>query len=382
MVEVALSVVLLIGSGLFIRSLAHLQGQEIGFDAHNLLTAEIGLPGSKYDAADRIQFLSALVEDVRATPGVIDVAMVNRLPIRDPWSNYRGYAADRPPVTNEDWQSGNQRVVFPGYFKAMGIPLLAGRGIEEVDGSESPAVVVLNRTMSDLLFGDEDPVGRHVVFDLGQEVTFEVVGVVGDVLMDGLAMGPRGAFYGSYYQRPYSNMRIAVRVDTDPSGYTRQVREALWRHDRDIPFAAPASMDEVIAASESQRKTISVPLGVLASVALLLAVIGLYGVLAYHVNCRIREIGIRLALGANPGSVVQLIMARGIGLVAGGIVIGLLAAYGLTRLIRQMLFGVEPTDVATFISVVLLFVIVGMLACMIPAWRAVKVDPLVALDAQ
>ncbi len=380
--EVALSVVLLIGSGLFIRSLARLQKQEIGFDAHNLLTAEIGLPSSEYDAEARIQFLSALINDVRATPGVVDVAMINRLPMRDPWSNYRGYAADRPPVDDEDWQSGNQRFVFPGYFEAMGIQLLAGRGIAEIDGPDSPSVLVLNQTLANLLFANEDPIGRQVVFDIGQEVTFEVVGVVADVLMDGLAMGPRGAFYGSYYQRPYSTMGIAVRTDTEPTAFTRQLREALWRLDRDIPLAAPRLMDEVIATSGSQRKAVTVALGVLASVALFLAVIGLYGMLAYYVNRRIREIGIRLALGANTGNVVKLILNRGISLVGVGIAVGLLGAFGLTRLIRQMLFGVEPTDVTTFVGVGLLFALVSMLACLIPAWRAVKVDPLVAMDAQ
>ncbi|NIM50755.1 MAG: FtsX-like permease family protein, partial [Gemmatimonadales bacterium] len=381
--QVALSLVLLIGSGLLIRSFARLRSVDPGFNTANLLTAEIRLPGTDYDEAPRrIQFYSSLLENIRAIPGVVSVAAINQLPIRDPGNNIYVYAADNPPTDRRGLNVAFQRTVFPGYFESMGIPLLAGRGIEHSDGPDAARVLVINETMADTLFPGQNPIGRQVVVDYGEEVTLDVVGVVGDVRMSGLAWRPRLAMYGSYMQRPYYTMRLAIRTAGEPTSVARALRFAVRELDRNIPLAELATMDQLLARSTARRRVIAISLTLFASAALLLATIGLYGVLAYYVSQRTHEIGIRVALGARAAQVVQLVLTRGVGLVTVGIVLGVAAAFGVTRFIQRMLFGVEPTDPTTFAAVSLLLALIALIACLIPAWRALRVDPLTALQAE
>ncbi len=381
--QVAVSVILLIGSGLLIRSFASLRGVDPGFEARHLLTAEIRLTQDKYSETDQlINFFSRLREDVRAIPGVTDVALINQLPIRNPGNNIYVYAADRPPADRNDRNVAYTRTVFPGYFDAMRIRLLSGRDIGPSDVAESPPVLVINETMAQTLFPDEDPIGRQVVVDMGQDVSFEVIGVVGDVRLDGPRYNPRLAMYGSYFQRPYYTMRMAVRTAVEPTSIAPALRTAVWSQDRDIPVDDLSAMEDLIARTVSRDKVMALSLTVFATVAMSLAAIGLYGVLAYYVSRRAHEIGIRVALGAEARDIVQLVLRRGVTLVAVGILIGLVGAFWVTRLIQQMLFAVEPTDLMTFVTVSLFFASVATIACLVPAWRAIRVDPLTALQTE
>ncbi len=381
--QVAISVILLVGSGLLIRSFASLRGVHPGFETSNLLTAEIRLTQAEYaESEDRINFYLRLAADVAAIPGVTDVALINQLPIRDPGNNIYVFAADNPPADPNDRDVAFQRVIFPGYFQAMGIPLLRGRGIERSDTEESPPVLVINETMARTLFPDQDPLGRQVVVDVGQEVSAEVIGVVGDVRMSAPRYSPRLAMYGSYFQQPYYRMRMAIRTATDPASIAPALRAAVWSQDRDIPVADLSTMNELIARSVSSDRVMAVSLSLFAGIAVSLAAVGLYGVLAYYVSKRIHEIGVRVALGAGTRDIVGLVVTRGLKLVAAGILLGLIGAFWGTRLIQQMLFEVEATDAVTFVTVSLFFAVVAMIACLMPAWRALRVDPLLALQAE
>jgi len=381
--QVALTVVLLIGAGLLIRSLASLTGVDPGFNTRNLLTAEIRLPASEYSEAERrIQFYRALEESVGAIPGVEGVALVNQLPIRNPGNNIYLHDADNPPIDPADVRSAYIRAVLPAYFETMEIPLLSGRGIEASDAEGAPPVLVISQTTADTIFPGLDPVGRRAVVDFGQPVTFEVVGVVGDVKQNSLSSIQVATMYGSYLQIPYSNMSIAVRTAVGPGSVVGALREAVWRLDPNIPVADVSTMEDLIGRTLATRRVRAVALSIFGGVALLLAAVGLYGVLAYWVNRRRHEIGIRVALGASSGNIVEMILKRGIALVVVGLVIGLAGAVAATRLIEDMLYNVEPVDVTTFVLVSLFFAAVAAIACLLPAWRALRVDPMIALQAE
>ncbi len=382
--QVALSVILLIGSGLLIRSLARLQSVDPGFDARNLLTAEIRLPETEYPERERrIQFFSGLLEELRSIPGVSSVGMISQLPFRDPGNDTYVYAADdAPEAPGKAGRSAFQRTVFPGYFEAMGIPLLKGRGIEETDRQGTPPVLVINEKMAETLFPGKDPIGRQVVVDVGRLVTLEVVGVVGRIRVYSLQGQPAMAMYFSYRQRPHYTMRVAIRTEGDTRRVAGALRSAVWERDRNIPVADIAMMEEIIGRSMLTSRTTTISLTLFAGLAVTLAAIGLYGLLAYYVSQRFREIGVRVALGASPRQIMELILRRGFVLVGTGIVVGLVGALLVTRLIQQFLFGVLPTDAATFATVTLLFGAVAFIACFLPARRALRVDPVIALQAE
>jgi putative ABC transport system permease protein len=379
--QVALSVILLVGSGLMLRSFATLSAVSPGFDTENLVTMEIRLASDKYpDEAMRIEFFSTLTEELRAIPGVTDVAVINQLPILHPGNNPAVYAADRPPPDYEDRVGANRRAVLPGYFDAMGIPLLHGRGIDASDTAQARKVLVINETMARRLFPNEDPLGRPV--KIWQDADYEVVGIVGDVRVGGLQYAPWLTMYGSYFQQPTLTMRLAIRTAYEPTSLAEAVRSVVWNHDRDIPVAGLTSMDEIIARTVSNEKVVALSVTLFASVAMLLAAFGLYGVLSYYVSRRTHEIGIRIALGADGGDVMRPILRRGISLVASGMVLGLAGAFWVTRLFQQILFDVAPTDATTFVVVSVFVAAVALGACLIPARKALRVDPVTALAEQ
>jgi putative ABC transport system permease protein len=381
--QVALSVMLLIGSGLLIQSFARLRSVDPGFESKNLLTAEIGLTEERYpDRQRRIQFHTSLLEKVRSFPGVTAAGMINRLPFRDLGGDTYVYPADNPPADPADRRTAMNRTVLPGYFEALEIPLLAGRVIEETDRENSPLVAVINQTMARIFFSGADPVGKRIVVDLGREVTAEIVGVVGDVRMSELDHEPRMAMYGSFFQRPHYTMRMAIRTEERPEILAPALRSAVRSMDRDVPVAELTSMQNLISHSVSDYRHNMISLTLFASAALLLASIGLYGILAYYVGQRRHEIGIRIALGAAPRRVLSMVLSRGLALVAVGIGGGIVGAVWSTSIIRQMLFGVEPADPITFVSMGLFFIAVALVASLIPAWRALRIDPVVALRAE
>jgi len=323
-----------------------------------------------------------LAENVGAIPGVEDVALASQLPFRDPGNNIDVWAADNPPLDPADRRSAYTRTVYPGYFESMGIPLVVGRVFDETDDGGSPPVMVISQAMADTLFPGQSPIGRQVVVDFGQEVSIEVIGVVANIKMSTLLTSRLMAFYISYMQQPMFTMRVAVRTAVRPESVTGALREAVWSLDRNIPVAEVATMDRLVSRTLSTRRIRTVALLIFAGVAVLLATVGLYGVLAYYVTRRFHEIGIRVALGAARADIVEMVLKRGILLVAAGLILGLLGAWGVTRLIEEMLYQVEPTDPLTFVSVSVFFAVVAVAACLLPAWRALRVDPLIALQAE
>jgi putative ABC transport system permease protein len=379
-VQVAVSVALLIGSGLLLKSLYTLRAVHPGFDTSNLLTAEIRLASDKYPGQEaRIQLFSGLTEELRALPGVRDVAVINQLPIRDPGNNIAVYATARPPADPNDRIPAYRRSVLPGYFAAMGVPLLRGRGIDTTDTAQAKRVLVVNETMARTLFPDENPIGQLV--NIGSDIDCEVVGVVGDVRVSGPRYRPRFTMYSSYLQQPTLTMRLALRTTGEAAAVTAGYRRAVWRRDRDIPIPELISMEQIIARSVSGDSAIAVSVTLFAAVAALLAALGLYGVLAYSVSRRSHEIGVRIALGAQAKHVIIEVMKRGLHLVAAGILIGLAAAFWASRFLQRILFETAPTDAATFVVVSLLFMLVALIACLIPACKALKVSPVSALTS-
>jgi putative ABC transport system permease protein len=378
--QVAVSVVLLIGSGLLIRSLVHESAVDPGFSSENTLTAELELPRTSYPGRDvRIQFFTTLLDEVRAIPGVRSVGIINHLPIRSPRNTFPVFAPDDP----DRRQTVFLRAVLPGYFETMEVPLLAGRAIEDRDADGTTAVGVINRRAAERFFPDGDLVGERLVYDFfGQGTTVEVVGVVDDVRMRGLSEEPGFALYLPYKQVPFNRMQIAVRTDVAPMTVARALQRAVWQKDGDIPLAGLATMEDLIAGSMSDRRTLTLSLTLYAVLPLLLAAVGLYAVLAYDVSQRSHELGVRMALGADARELGGRVLGRGVGLVALGSIVGLAGAFGMTRLIRQVLFGVEPTDPATFISVTLFVFLVALIACLVPVWRAARVDPMAILQAE
>ena len=376
--QVALTVVLLTVTGLLVRSYARLQGVDPGFDAEGLLTAETPLPAAKYqDVALRPLLFMEAQRRIGELPGVEAVGMTSHLPIRDPGNNVRVAPLEAWAGDGSSGRVAYQRMVLPGYFQAMGIPLRAGRDVAPTDERQAAAVVVLSESLAGALFPEGGALGRRVGVDVGDLEPWpaEVVGVVGDVAPASLASGRDVTMYFSYLQRSPSSMRLAVRTRGDPSALVAPIREILGELDPDIPLAAVTTMDEVIASSISGRRSLVLVLGAFASMALLVAAVGLYGVLAYGVSRRTREIGVRMALGASVRSVSAAVVADGLRLVGLGLLLGTFASLMATRALEEMLFGIGTADPATYAGVALFFLAVASAACLIPARRAARVDP-------
>ena len=384
--QVALSLVLLVSAGLLIKSFARLRGVDPGFRVENLLTATVSLPSDGYGESDlRIQFFESLKERIEALPGVQSAAFINRLPILQPAGNVAIWAPERPPETNRDAPWADRRIVLPGYFETMEIPLVAGRALDSDDVSGSTPVIVLSRTTADLVFPEENPLGRQVAVDVGGDEPgiFEVVGVVEDHQLSSLQRSqPRPAMFFSYAQWPGQTLRMAVATTVDPHTLIRPIQEEVWALDRSMVLSESRTMEEALSNSISDVRSVTTVLGLFAFVAIALAALGLYGVLAFFVARRAHEIGIRMALGASAGSVLRLVVSRGMILVAAGSALGIAAALGATRLVAEMLFQVGATDPVTFTSVTALLVLVALGACILPAWRAVRVDPVEAFRAE
>jgi putative ABC transport system permease protein len=379
--QVAVSIVLLVGAGLLIRSLASLMSVDLGFETANLVTGAIELPRDKYGESERrIQFYSELTRRLEAVPGVESVGLISQIPIRQPGNNEPVYDAEDPPVGMVDARSAYFRAVQPGYFEAMGVPLYAGRDIEPTDGRGSPLVFVVNRAFVDSILRGRDPIGRQVVLDY--ENTFQVVGVVGDVITNGLGAERFPAMYGSYAQIPYFDMGLVVRASSRPESLVGALRAAIWDLEPEVPDPELVTMGGLLSRSQLMRRVRTLALAIFAGIAVLLAAVGLYGVLAQSVVERRREIGVRMALGARPADITEMVLKGGLLLVAIGIGLGLVGAIAASRLLERMLFQVAPTDPATFVGVSVLFAAVAALACLLPVWRAVRVDPVTVLQAE
>jgi len=378
--EVALSIVLLVGAGLLIRSFINLLEINPGFKAEHLLTARLSLPYPRYqDRARRQQFVEQLLPRISALPGVESAGAINHLPLTDflftGWLRVEGQAE----AINRNEAGIPISQITPGYFRAMSIPLRSGRNFTEHDDADAPRVVILNETLARKLFFGQEPIGRRVwVPGPGKGMPI-VVGVVGDVRHEGLDRDVRPEVYVPYTQNPSGFMTLVIRSKVDPLSLGAAVRKEVLALDSSLPVYQVMTMDQRLSESFASRRFNLLLLGVFAFLALTLAAVGVYGVIAYGVTQRTHEIGIRMALGARGGDVLRLLMRQGMSLVALGVVLGLAGAWALTRVMTNLLFGVTPTDATTFASVAALLIVVALLACYIPARRATKVDPLVAL---
>jgi predicted permease len=318
---------------------------------------------------------------VRALPGVVSAAAASQLPLRNPYNNISIYPADAPPANPAQEGDGYNRGAMPGYFQAMGIPLLAGRDIQPTDSPGSRRVVIISQKLARTLFPRRDPLGQPVVIDRARDVTWEVVGVVGDVKQDDLRheSSMRGTFYRSEAQVPWSTMRLAVRTAGNPLASVNALRAILQKMDRDVPLSGPRTMEEIMANSTVSERAQAVCLTSFSLLAVALAAAGIYGLLAYIVTQRTGEFGIRLALGARRADVFASVLSNGLKMFIAGIVMGLAGAVVATHLIASKLYGVTPLDPLTFLAVALVMVAVAILACAIPARRAAKLDPMAAL---
>jgi len=381
--EVALALVLLIGSGLMLRSFVRLMGVDPGIDPQNVLTMDISLPRGKYEPQRQAAFFRQLLERARALPGVQSAAAVYPLPLSgmEEGTNFR--IEGRPPAAPNSRTAG-PRWVSPDYFKALKIQLLKGRVFNEGDGAETPPVLVINEAMARQYWPDEDPIGSRLAFNGrdNQPIWREIVGVVKDVRHTALDTESRPQIYFPFTQFPSSFMTLVARTDDDPLKLVAAMRGQVQAIDKDRPISNVHTMEELMARSLSQRRFNLLLLAIFAGVALLLAAVGIYGVMSYSVEQRTHEIGVRVALGARTGDVLRLLLGQGMKLVAAGVAIGLAAAFALTRLISNLLFGVRPTDPATFAAIAILLAGVALAACYVPARRATKVDPMVALRCE
>jgi putative ABC transport system permease protein len=382
--EMAMAMVLLIGAGLLIKSFVRLLEVKPGFVTDNILTMQISLPNASYaQAARRIAFMQQLETNLKGLPEVMSVGFVTRLPLMSSLNNVTTFLTieDRPVPVGERPEIDFRRA-SPGYFQAMGIPLLSGRLITEQDIANNSGYVLINEVMARRFWPGEDPVGKRIstATSTGQQTQWStIVGVVGSVRHLGLDVEPRPEIYYHTSSVPPFGPVLVVRTTGDPLRLISGVRAKIREIDPNLPIARVSSMEQLVAQSVAQRRFGMFLLGMFALFAVLLAGVGIYGVMSYSVSQRTQEIGVRMALGARSNDVLRMIVGHGMSLTLFGVGIGLAGAFALTRLMTRLLFQVTPTDALTFASVSLAVIVVALLACYVPAHRATKVDPLVAL---
>src|SRR5258705_1689078 len=375
--ESAIAVVLLIGAGLLIRSLIQLQNTSPGFDAHNMLTMRVDLPQQKYGTPDRTtSFFQQLEGRIGSLPGVETVGLVSELPLSGQPNDMPYTVEGRPPVSMDQAYDDDFRMVNQQYFRALRIPLLSGRNFTEQEVRQSAKVLLISELLAEQVFPNEDPIGKRLVMAMGNQA-FEIIGIVGDVRHRALASQPSAAMYMPTIESGWMN--VVIRTQSDPLSIAGAVRREVQAIDPDQPVAAVKTMDQWLESSVSAPRYRTTLLALFALVALVLASTGIYGVMSYSVGQRTHEIGVRMALGAQQRDVLKLVVRQGMVLVLIGVGVGLLGALALTRVMSTLLFGVTAKDPMTFAAVATLLAVVAFVACYIPARRATKVDPLVAL---
>jgi putative ABC transport system permease protein len=379
--EVALALVLLISAGLMIRSLLALQRTNPGFETKNLLTMNISLPRQKYrESKQSILFFDQLIERIRGVPGVQAVGGCDPLPLSGSDGTTGFVVEGGPSLALAERPEVGSRTVTPDYFRAMGIPLVKGRALTEADREDRPRALLINEALARKYFPGEDVIGKRLGFgEPEKQVWWEVVGVVGNVRHKRLDREAKPEVYFPYQQQPHNFLSLVVRTAQDPAAMAGAVRSQVLSLDPDQPVFDIKTMDERLSNTVSQSRFITLLLAAFSGLALCLSAVGVYGVMAYTVAQRTHEIGIRVALGAQSGDVLRLVLAQGMKLTLIGVGLGLGAALLLTRVMASLLYGVTATDPLTFIAVAALLSAVALLACFIPARRALKVDPIVAL---
>jgi putative ABC transport system permease protein len=374
--EIALSLVLLVVAGLTVRSFIQLQRVPAGFNPEDVLTVTISPPATHYGTqALRADFWERTLQALRETPGVQRAGATSRLPLL-PGNSTRGLAIRDLPADAQP--TADYRTASPDYFGVMSIPILRGRAFDDGDREGRPMVAVVSNSAAQQFWPSRDPLGRHFQINVpGPEYT--VVGVVGDVHSASLESAPQPTVYVPYRQDAFPFMTFVIKTPLGASALANAVRAAIWSIDKNQPVGALLTMDERLSHSLVRRRYSVTLLSAFGATAVLLAAVGLYGVLAFVVSQRRREIGVRIALGATARDVIADVLGQGLRLAALGMVIGLALALAVTRLMSSLLFGITPTDVATFAGSALLLAIIAVAASLVPALRASRVDPLVAL---
>jgi putative ABC transport system permease protein len=372
--EVGVSLILLVGAGLMLKSFAKLTRVDTGFNPDRLLVFNIGYPSST-EVARQTAFYQRVIEQLHSLPGVISAGAVSRLP----FSGGNSTRSFNLPGSDKSYDA-DIRVITPGYFPTMGIPLLKGRMFTEHDSAGAPLIGVINEAMARNVFAGEDPIGKFVTNFGPNNDKIQIVGIVGNVRHLALESAPRAEIYQPLGQGQWPSMFVALRSATsDPRTLISAAQNAVWSVDNNIPLANVRTMRDMIGASIVRRKFAMLLLAIFAGLAVLLATIGLYGVMSYSVSQRTREIGIRVALGAQRADVLRLVISQGMLFVIIGVTAGIVSSLGVTRLIMSLLFAVSPTDIGTFVEVSALLALVALFACWLPARRASAVDPVVAL---
>lgn len=389
--EIALSFVLLISAGLLIESVRRLTEVNPGFNPQNLLTANISFPNKALSPEDSTQagaekqiqetaiFLAEIRERISSLPGVESVGAINDLPVRGNGSVNGDFNIEgRPKYKSGEAPVAEYRLISPEYFNAIGIPILKGRVFTEADKPQSEVPIIINETLARRFFPNEDPVGKRLL--VLDEKPHEIIGVVGDARQWGLDRPPDPEIYFSYTQIAFGpDTTLVVRTNVEPASLSEGVRRAVGEVNRDAPVYGIKTMMEVMSDSTAQRRFNTILMTSFAGVALLMAAIGLYGVISYSVLQRSQEIGIRMALGAQAGNVLRMILWQGFKLAFTGVMLGLLAALAITRVLASLLYGVSATDPLTFMGGAIFLTVIALLACYIPARRATKIDPMIAL---
>jgi putative ABC transport system permease protein len=386
--EVALSLILLVGAGLMIRSLWLLSTLDAGFDPHGVLTMNLVVPNNKYSRpVDEIAFFDRVLSKVRALPGVVSAGLIDDLPLNG--GSHQPVAIEgRPVQAMSDQPEVDTRTITPGYLSAMRIPVRRGRDLSGADGPERPAVVLISETMAKRFWPNEDPIGRHLTMTFYPDKVREIVGIVGDVKQDGMdtaassatvylpAAQLSGSSLGEWHSSP---MQLAVRTQSQPSNLVSAVTAMIHSIDSDQPVTDVITMDDLVDTSLSQRRFSMLLLAAFALLALLLAAVGIYSVLAFAVRRRVREIGIRVALGAEVKDILRLIVTEGMKPALIGLLLGVGGAFALGRVIASFIYGISAYDPLTFAAVAALLAAVALLASIIPAYRAARIEPTRAL---
>jgi len=378
--ETALALILVVGAGLLIKSFWRLQQVDAGIKTDHLLTFQISLPRNDYpEAVQKRIFFEQLLERAAAIPGVQSVGATHILPLSGAYS-CDSFMRDDRPLPPDDRPCAEIRLITPDYFRTLGISLTRGRMFTERDNSGAGQVVMINEAMAEKFWPGEDPIGKRLTPDSGTTVSREIVGVVRDVKHFGLDMEAKPEYYIPYNQDPWSSaLNIAMRTTADPASLSQAVRSEVRALDSTLPVRNVRTMEQMVQRSVAEPRFRTLLLGVFAGVALLLSVLGIYGVMSWSVAQRTREVGVRMALGAAPADILKLLVGQAMIVAVIGVSLGLCAALMLTRVLASFLFEVNATDPVTFVAVSVLLIAAALLACYVPARRATKVDPMIAL---
>jgi predicted permease len=388
--QVALSLVLLIGAGLFLRSLNNAQGIDPGFDTNKVLDAQLNINLLRYTKAQGREFYRQIVERIEALPGVESASLARVVPMSGSGRTTTFLIQGQPGPDNvsrgegtgpdaENQYTVNANVVGLKYFSTLGIPLLQGRDFTTQDNEGAPLALIVNQAFARRYFEGQNALGQRVSFRGANGPWSEIIGVVRDTKYRTLGESPRTLVYMPLAQNHETGMTLHIRTVGNPTSVAGSVRREVQGLDQNLPVTNLQSLSEVIAGSLFAARMGATLLAVFGGLALLLAAVGLYGVMSYAVSRRTREIGIRMALGAGTGKVLRLVLKEGMTLVVGGVAAGLIVAAAVTRLLASFLYGVSPLDAVTFVAIPLVLALVSLLASYIPAHRATKVDPIVAL---